>query len=114
MTPAKRTKRAGNKKNAPINSKQGNLNKDDIVSQKLDAFMESMVALSGKMQDLCGYMDTAEEWPKDAEMSHVRHHTSHICRRWAIPQGSPDPEQEVVEEVHKIVGKGVRQLELSF
>ena len=54
MIPVKRTMRAGNKKKAPVNTEHGNLNKDDVVSQKLDAFMASMAALSDKMQDLSG------------------------------------------------------------
>ena len=53
------------------------------------------------MQDLSGCVDAAEERRKDAEMSPVSHHTSHTTRRRASPHGSPDPDQEVAEEVHK-------------
>ena len=88
-TPAKRTSRAGNKKKAPVNSKQGNLNKDNVDSQKLDVLMESMSALSGKMQDLSGRVDAAEEWQKDADMFPASHHTSCTARRRAMPRGPP-------------------------
>ena len=67
-TPAKRTKRTGNNKKAPVKKEQGDVNKDETVSPKLDAVMESMAALSGKMQVLSGCVDAAEEWEKDGEM----------------------------------------------
>ena len=102
-------KKAGNKKKAPANSKQGHLNKDDVVSQKLDALMESIAALSGKMKNQSGCVDAAEERQKEAEMSPVSHHTSHTARR-ASPRGCPDPDQEVEEAVHKRVAKRRRQL----
>ena len=49
------------------------------------------------MQDLFGHVDVAKEWQKDAEMTPASQHTSHTIRRRAIPQGSPDPDQEVEE-----------------
>ena len=69
-----------------------------------------MVALFSKMQDRSGCVDAAEEWQKDAEMSPVSHHTSLTARRRASLWGSPDPNQEVAEEVHKRVAKRMRQL----
>ena len=43
-TPVKRTRSAGNNKEVPVNKKEGGVNKDKSVSQKLDALMESMAA----------------------------------------------------------------------
>ena len=52
-------------------------------------------------------MEAAEVWHKDTEMAPVSHDTSHTDRRRA---SSPDPDQEVAEEVHKRVAKRMRQL----
>ena len=109
VTPAQRMRRTDNNK-APVNTKEGNLNKDNAVSQKLGSLMESMIALSGKMQVLCGCMDTAEEREKDAEMPPVSHHPTCTARRRASPWGFPDPDQEVAEEVCKRVAKRMMEL----
>ena len=56
-------------------------------------------------------VDATEEQQKEAEMSTVSHHTSHPTRRRASPWGSPDCDQEALEEeVHRRVAKRVRQL----
>ena len=54
---------------------------------KLDALMESMAAVSSKIQDLSGciHVDAAEERQKEAEMSPASHHTSCTIRRRARP-----------------------------
>ena len=49
-TPAKKMRRAGNKKMVPSNSGQGHLPRaEDAATQKLDALMKSIADLSGKM-----------------------------------------------------------------
>ena len=58
-TPVKKTRRAGKNKKALVNKIQSDLKTDEAVSQKLDALMASMVALSGRMQVLSGQVDAA-------------------------------------------------------
>ena len=43
-------------------------------------------------------------------MSPVSHHTSHPARTRTSPRGSPDPDQEVADEVRRRVAKRMRQL----
>ena len=68
-----------------------------------------MASMARKMHVLSGHVDAAEE-REDAKMPPVNHRPAHTARRRAIPRGSPDPDQEVVEEVHRRVAKRMRQL----
>ena len=84
--PAKRTRRAGNKKKAPATSGKGHLTRDeDAVTQKLDPLMKSMADLSGKMQELSGRVEVTEQWQKEVEVSPASLHTSRPTKRRASP-----------------------------
>ena len=108
-TQVKGMRRAGNNKKAPVNHIQSDPNKDEAVSQKLDALM---AALSSKMKVLFGHADATKEREKVDEMPPVNHCHTCTARRRASPMGSPDPDpdQEVAEEIRERVAKRMRQL----
>ena len=111
-TSAKRTRRAGNSRKAPVNKIQCDLTKEEALSNKLDALMVLVQALTDKISVLAGRVDAVEARERVAESSPVSPRPAPASRRRASPPGSPDSNQEVTEKVHKRVAKQMRQLQL--
>ena len=104
-TKAKVRKRAGSKRLAPAVTTQDQYQTDDEdvavtiqddVSQKLHALVKDMTDLSTK------------ECQRQGEASPISNPSTALSRWRARQQGSPTPDPNVAEEVHRLMAKRMR------
>ena len=69
-----------------------------------------MAHLPGQMKDLSGHVEATEDCQRDVEASPANLNISRPARWRANPWGSPDPDQDVAEEIRRCVAKRMKQL----